>query len=166
MPITRANVLVGIGTFSLDGADVGSTAGGVEITKNLTYHEKRVDQFLDAIDMVPTDVSMTVRTTIAEATQENLQDVWSEKNAPVGVSPAKTLELGVDTVVHEHTLAFTGRSPVGVSALRTYSAFRAVPNGSSGHSIRKDDQVGLPVEFRILPDLTKAEGEEYGTIVE
>ena len=164
MAITKAAVLVGIGTFSVDGADVGSTRNGVNCTMQLDMYEKEVDQFLATLDLVPTKVGMTVDTEIAEATQENVRTAWNVKNAPAGASPAKTLKLGVNTVSAEHTLSFLGRAPTG--GLRTFAIFRAGVMGSSQMGIKKNDQVGLPSSFVCLPDLAKAEGDEFGTIIE
>ena len=61
MTVTRTNILVGIGTFSVDGTDVGSTQGGVSIEKAQEVFEKKIDQKLDALQLYPTDSKMTVK---------------------------------------------------------------------------------------------------------
>ncbi len=160
MAITVATVLVGIGTFSIDGTDVGATSNGVSATKQLDVFEKEVDQFLAVLALVVTKVGIKVKTQIAESSQSNFLIAWNEKNAPA----VNVLKLGVNTVSPEHTLSFQGRSPIG--GYRTFACFKAGVSGSSNYEIKKNAQAGLPVEFILLPDLTKAEGMEFGTITD
>jgi hypothetical protein len=162
--VVRGNILVGIGSFSIDSVPVGGTMDGVEVEKTTDYYDKEVDQVLDAVDSVPTKVTMIVRTTLAEATMAHLQKVWNEKLAVQEAGGIRTMFLGIGDVTQEHQIAFTGQGVNG--ATRTYTFFRARFNGSSAHSIKKDDKVLFPVEFRILPDCTKDLGKQYGTIVE
>ena len=162
---TVANVLHGISSLSIDGADVGFTSGGVEIEKSVDTFEKLVDQVLDALDIVPTQYMFHVNTEFAEATLTNLYFVWNETTAPV-VVPAvtRTLDLGYQQEIPEHALVFVGTDPEGNA--RTYTVYRAKSADASAHSLKKDEQIIIPVAFRCLPDFTKAEGAWYGKIVD
>jgi hypothetical protein len=156
MSVTEANILVGFGRLELDGVDVGATFGGVEISKTTDFHFKAVDQVLDEVGAVPTKCEMTIKTSLAEATLENF------KKASIVAGPPRKLPLGIDTKVIEHTLVFIGTAPTGFN--REYHVYRAIAFGASAHSLKKDDKVVIPVSFRILPDLSKTSGEEYGFI--
>lgn len=164
MAVTRANVLVGIGTFSVDGTDVGSTAGGVTIEKVQDVYEKKVDQKLDALALYPTSSKMTVKTNISEATLENLKTVWNESTTVTSSGTSRHLDGGIVTALTERALSFNGKSPEGFN--RTYAFHKAVVVGASQHAIKKDDMVVYPVEFRIVPDFTKTAGEEYYTVTD
>jgi len=161
---TRSNVLHGISLVRLDGADVGYTDGGVEVEKAVEIFEKMVDQELDAIDVVPTKYSMFVRTTMAEATLENLKIIWNEPEAIVTAGNTRTLYLGYQQTIPDHLLEFVGSSPEGYT--RTYTLYRAKQITSSAHTLQKEDKVVFPVEFRCLPDWDRDIGKRYGKIVD
>jgi len=164
MAVTRANVLVGMGTFSVDTTDVGSTHGGVTIEKTQDVYEKKIDQKLDAIALYPIGTKMSVKTNIGEATLENMKTVWSESTSVTSSGTSRHLDGGITTSLTERALSFNGKSPEGYN--RTYQFHKAVVVGASQHAIKKDDQVVFPVEFRCLPDFTKTTGEEYYTITD
>lgn len=162
MAVTRSNVLVGMGTFAISGTDVGSTLGGVTIEKAVEYFEKKVDQVLDTIALTPISNKMSVKTNIAEGTLENLKLVWNESTTIASTAQGRTLTGGITTATTERTLSFNGKSPEGFN--RTYTFHKVVAIGASAHAVKKDDVVQFPVEFRVLPDLTKSAGAEYFTI--
>ena len=164
MAVTRSNVLVGIGTFSIAETDVGSTLGGVTIEKSVDYFEKKVDQVLDAIALAPIANKMSVKTNIAEGTLENLKIVWNEASTISSTAGGRTLAGGLTTAVTERTITFNGKSPEGFN--RTYTFHKVVGVGASAHAVKKDDMVQFPVEFRVLPDLTKSAGAEYYTVLD
>ena len=162
---TAANVLHGISSFAVDGADIGFTSDGVEIEKSVDVFEKLVDQVLDALDIVPTQWMYHVKTQLAETTLANLQIVWNETNAPVVVpGVTRTLDLGYQQEIPEHEHVFIGTSPEGNN--RTYTVYRAKSAEASAHALKKGEQIVVPVSFRCLPDFTKAEAAWYGKIVD
>ena len=55
---------------------IGFTRDGVEVEYTPEFREVEVDQLLDAAAMRRSKQSVTVKTTLAEATLENLQTVW------------------------------------------------------------------------------------------
>ncbi len=78
MAVTCQNILVGIGSFFIDGVDLGGTMGGVTIEKTLDVYEKEVDQLLDACGLVPTKYTVNVTTSLEEGTLANLKIAWNE----------------------------------------------------------------------------------------
>lgn len=162
--INKANILVGISAVKVDGEDMGLTEGGVSIEFSPTYYEHKGDQTMDAVDLTRTDCSLRVTTQFAEATFDKIKLVWDLQTAIEEDAETRTIKLGQNPNTTEHTLEFIGKSPEGYS--RTYTLYRAVSFGASSHALTKGDKVVIPCEFRILPDLTKPSGEEYGMIVD
>jgi len=159
----RTNILVGPAEVFVDGVSVGWTEGGVEIEKSVDIFEKEVDQHFDALDIVATKWTLTVRTAFAEATLENLKIAWNETST-IQAGPPKRLGIGLQQEIPEHQLEFVGPGPNGTN--RRYRFWRAKLVGSSGHAYKKDDKVIFPVEFRILPDETRTEDERYGEVLD
>ena len=158
MSITRNNIIVGdVDWVKLNGTDIGATFDGVAVTKSREDFEHEVDQYLDAVDRTPTNYAQEVEFQMSEATLANLYRVWNEKTLPT----TNVLNLGMNTTINEFTLEFRGRAPGGLTT-RTYYFYRAVPVDESSHATKKDDRILYPVKFRIMPDITKAEGSEYG----
>lgn len=163
MAVTPGNILVGIGSFSVDGVDIGATFDGVSVEKTLEHFFHEVDQFLDAVDATPTNMQLQVSTNIVEATLDNIKLVWNERNVPVG----GVLTIGINPDKLEHIITFEGRKPgPGAIGSRQYEFFRAFSVDANEHAVKKDDKVMFPTTFRCLPDVSKAIGEEYGTITD
>lgn len=162
---TPANVLHGISTISLDGSDLGYTEAGVSMEKGIDMFEKEVDQELDALDIMPTKWTITVRTQLAEVTLNNLYLVWNETAGPTTVpGVTRTQLLGVQQTIPEHILVFVGTCPEGNA--RTYTLNRAKSIEASEHTLQKGDKIVFPVAFRCLLDFTLARDRGYGTIVD
>lgn len=159
------NILHGIAQAFLDGTDVGYTEGGVEVEKGMDTFDKLVDQELDACDIAVTQYTMVVRTSFAEAILENIKRAWNEASAIItttGPPLYRTLKLGIQQEIPEHTLKFVGYSPEKLN--REYNFRRAKQITTSAHTLQKGDKVVIPVEFRCLPDFTKPAAEQYGWV--
>jgi len=74
------------------------------------------------------------------------------------------LQIGLSTGIVEHTLEATGVAPDGRT--RVYRTYRAISVRAAEHAYLRTKETLLPVEFDILPDLTKAAGEELGTVTD
>lgn len=178
MAVTFTNILVGEAELSIDSTDVGATQDGVNISWEPDMVDIEIDQFGDAARVIQSRVKVMVKTTMAEATLRNLAITWGYKASGAsatepGVMAAaggtQTFNLGLTEVYpQERTITFVGNAP-GSTALvtktRTYTCHRAVQYTSSEHSLQRAENVKLPVEFRVLPDVTQT-GKEYGTIVD
>lgn len=162
-------------TVALDGDDawrsVGLTQDGIEVAYEPDFGSVDVDQLLDAAKMFKQGQSVSVNTTLAEATLENLMVVWGLQN-DVLVNESATADrldiaagaLGDEPV--ERSIAFVGpapRSAAGVRRERVYHVHRSLQVESSSHSLAKAANTAFPVSFRILPDPTYT-GAEYGVI--
>lgn len=66
---------------SADWRNVGYTTDGVEVTYSPDYGEVEVDQLLDTAKMFKQKMTVTVKTSLAEATLENLELVWAQSPA-------------------------------------------------------------------------------------
>jgi len=150
---------------------VGLTQDGIEVAYEPDFGTVDVDQMLDAAKMFKQGQSVSVNTTLAEATLENLMVVWGLQN-DVLVSEGATADrfdiaggaLGDEPV--ERSIAFVGpapRSATGVKRERVYHVHRSLQVESSSHSLAKAANTAFPVSFRILPDPTYT-GAEYGVI--
>jgi len=166
MPIDVTQVIVGAGTLEVDGVDVGATRDGVEMSRAIEFYDVQCDQVKATLKKAPTNQKRTVKTTLLEATLENLKLAWGGTLVTSAGPPAtKTLKMGLADGGEEHELVFVGPAP-GTYKTRTVTFYRAVNVSQSATKYVKDGEVRIEVEFEILPDLSKPAGEEWGTIVD
>lgn len=160
--------------------DVGLTQEGVEVQYSPDFGEVEVDQILDAAKLFRQRMTVSVATTFAEATLQNLLVVWSQtdntnyrdpgtSSATVTARDAAYLvpgELGQAPV--EKAVLFVGNAPsptTGAYNQRVYLASRAISVESSSASFRRNEATVFPVTFRLLPD-TRASYSAYGRVVD
>lgn len=154
---------------------VGYTSDGIELSYEPDFGTVEVDQLLDAAKMFKQGMTASVRTTLAEATLDNLVLAWGQKNSSLGVAPSPDAtggrELGIaagallDEPV-ERSVAFIGPAPKTATnkrAERVYLARRALNVESVAFSHSKTDATTIPVSLRLLPDPYYT-GKEYGVI--
>lgn len=161
---TAANVLIGVGLLTIDEVSVGYTSGGVSVTQKVDRIEKEVDQSFAPIGIHKVKESFEIKTNLAEATLANLKIVWEQSEAVNEASPSRTLSWGMNPDVVEHTMIFKGKSPEGHD--RTFTVLKAVVWEAGEVNHQKNGVTVIPVTFRILPDVTKAAGKEYGSIID
>ncbi len=160
-----------LGSTGVTFYDVGFTSQGVEIAYTPTYNEVEVDQLLDAARLFRAKMNVTVKTTMAEATLENLVYVWDLKdsylNADADYNELYLVPGELGDKPNERVLAFTGNAPVIAGAVkeRLYVATRAVSMSASSHGVKRDTATEFPVEFRLLPD-GGSSFSAYGKIVD
>lgn len=151
-----------------DWTDVGYTQDGLEVSTDPSYGEVEVDQVLDAVKIFKDGMSLSVSTTFAEATLENLLFAWAQPASTLSSSAtAKSVvisggELGEAPL--ERGLIAVGNGPekTGSNAYqeRTYHLYRVLSVEGSAHSLARADATVLPVTFRALPD----DNGDYGII--
>jgi hypothetical protein len=159
------NVLVGVGVIMVDDVSIGYTSGGVVLTAKADRVDKEVDQSYAPIGIMKVRETFGIKTELAEATLENLKLVWEQTatiETVVGPPATKTLKWGMNSSVVEHALTFKGKSPQGFD--RTFNVFKAVVFTVGDMKHEKAAMTLIPVEFRILPDVSKDSGEEYGSV--
>jgi hypothetical protein len=188
MAVTFANIIVGEGTLKVGSNaggspiyDVGGTQEGVMISWEPDMVDIEVDQFGDAARVIQSKVKVMVKTTLAESTFANLALAWgyggtttygdtAKGSTEAGVQSGGTsLNLGIHSALpEERKIQVVGPAPgasVTERKIRTYTCSRAISAGSVEIGYQRNDNVKLPVEFRILPDATQT-GKEYGTIAD
>lgn len=143
---------------------VGYTQEGVEVSYEPDYGDVEVDQLLDSARIFKQSMRVTVNTTLAQATLENLIIVWGQKDSTLNTgTETLTLDGGsLGDAPIERTLLFVGPGPRTASSSkeRIYHVSRAIQTESSSHALRRSEVTALPVSFRILPTATGS----YGTV--
>jgi len=149
-------------------APVGFTMEGVELSYEPDYGEVEVDQMLDSARLFKQGMRVTVNTTLAEATLENLLIVWGQSGAPVG-GTVNISAGNLGDAPQERALLFVGPGPVtdaNAAQERVYRIYRAIQTESSSFALRRAEATGLPASFRCLPNASASGGAAYGTITD
>ncbi len=188
--VTTANIVVGeaevrVGTSntSMTNSDfdsltsVGGTQGGVEISWEPDMVDIEVDQYGDAAKVIQSKVKVMVKTTLAEATLNNLAVAWSYDNANDGAdvlvnndgANTKTFMFGVQNVYpYEKAIQIVGNAPgsdAATTKTRKFNTKRAISMESSSVSMKRAEATVFAVSFRILP-VSADVGYEYGKIID
>lgn len=158
------NVIIGVGLLKVDNVSVGYTSGGVVLSASSDRMDKEVDQSYAPVGIHKVKETYQIKTSLAEATLANLKLVWEQTEAVVDGTGIRTLSWGMNPNVVEHSLTFEGVSPEGKA--RTYNVYKAVVWEVGDIEHKKDALTTIPVTFRILPDVSKPAGKEYGSIVD
>jgi hypothetical protein len=148
--------------------NVGYTSDGMEVSNDPSYTDVEVDQLLDAAKIFKDSMGMSVNTTLAEATLENLLVAWGQaENTISSAAQSKTLDLAGGALGEapvERGLIAVGNATekAGSNAYgeRTYKVHRVLSVESSAHSLARADATNLPVSFRCLP----ASSGSYGYV--
>lgn len=163
-----ATAPTGTSTTTTGWTAVGFTNNGVEVNYAPDYGDVAVDQLLDAARIFKQGMKVTVTTTFAEATLENLMVVWGMAQTPDANRQVSILAGSLGDAPTERSLLFVGPAPAaasgGTAQERLYWISRAVQTEASSMMLRKSEMTGLPASFRCLPDTTISGGAAYGTI--
>lgn len=160
----------------------GFTTEGIEVEYTPEFTDVEVDQLLDAAQIYKTRQSFSVRTTLAEATLENLQIVWAMPKEALVKYSTHTTGFDGETLVEgdqllgigggslgeypvERSLAFIGNAPrrPGYKTERIYHIRRVLQTEASSHGLRRGESTVFPVSFRCMPDPNHV-GNDYGLI--
>jgi hypothetical protein len=153
---------------SADWRHQGFTSEGIEVSYEPEYGEVEVDQLLDAAKLFKQSMTVSVNTTLVEATLENLLVAWGQQGDSLSGDTLSISagELGDEPV--ERALAFVGpgpRSGTGEKRERVYHVRRALSVESSSFALRRNEATVFPVSFRLLPD-PNFTGAEYGVVID
>jgi hypothetical protein len=151
-----------------DWRDVGYTQDGLEVSTDPSYTDVEVDQLLDAAKIFKDGMGLSISTSFAEATLENLLVAWGQAESTLTSSAnEKTLEIDGGSLGEaplERGLIAVGNGPEksGTNAYseRTYHAYRVLSVESSAHSLARSEATIIPVTFRALP----ADNGKYGIV--
>ena len=159
-----------------DFRNVGYTTNGLEIMFQPDFGEVKVDQVLDVAKLYKQGMMVSLKTTFAEATLENLLFALAGKDGDLGniSSPAwgatnLALNLSAGDIgecpVERGLVAVgpgTGDCAAGSSKERIYVAYRALSIENVTVSAKRDAATEFEVSFRLLPNDTAS----YGKIVD
>lgn len=180
--VGEAMVKIGASNTSMTNSDfdnltsVGGTQGGVEISWEPDMVDIEVDQYGDAAKVIQSKVKVMVKTTLAEATLNNLALAWSYDSAGSNDVVAnndgantKTFLFGVQNVYpYEKAIQILGNAPgsdAGTTKTRKFNTKRAISMESSTISMKRAEATVFAVSFRILP-VSADVGYEYGKIID
>jgi len=188
--VTTANIVVGEAEVKIGTANtamtksdfdnltsVGGTQGGVEITWEPDMVDIAVDQYGDAAKVIQSKVKVMVKTTLAEATLNNLALAWSYDSSTGGSDVlvnndggnTKTFLFGVQNVYpFEKAIQIVGNAPgsdAATTKTRKFNTKRAISMESSTISMKRAEATVFAVSFRILP-VSADVGYEYGKIID
>lgn len=168
----NATSIVAMDAFS----DIGATQNGVEISWEPDMVDIEIDQFGDAARVIQSKVKVMVKTTLAEATLNNLALAWNYDS--VGTTDVvvnndgantKSFLFGAQTVFpYEKSLVITGTAPnsaAGGVKTRKFYTKRAISMEASNISMKRAEASVFAVGFRILPKVEDT-GYEYGKIID
>lgn len=162
-----ANIAAGI-------ENVGYTSNGIEITFQPDFGEVQVDQILDVAKLYKQGMQVTLATSFAEATLENLlfsiagqgDDLSGSKTTSAG----RTLNLASGDIgecpVERALIAVgpgTGDCEDSSSVERVYVAYRALSIENVTVSAKRDTATMFDVTFRLLPEDNSG---SYGKIID
>jgi hypothetical protein len=163
-------------TTALDGAatdwrHAGFTTEGLEVSYEPDYGDVEVDQLLDSAKLFKQSMRVTINTTLAEASLQNLLVAWGQGSTTLTTSgTTDTLGIAAGALGDEPTersLVAVGPGPRAAAdnakRERVYHARRVLSVEASAHSVRRNEATVFPVAFRLLPDPNFA-GQEYGII--
>mgnify|MGYP006921283647 CR=1 FL=1 len=154
--------------------NVGYTSNGIEITFQPDFGEVQVDQILDVAKLYKQGMQVTLATSFAEATLENLlfsiagqsDDLSGTKSSSAG----RTLNLASGDIgecpVERALIAVgpgTGDCADSSSVERVYVAYRALSIENVTVSAKRDTATMFDVTFRLLPEDNSG---SYGKIID
>jgi hypothetical protein len=132
--------------------DLGGTSGGLTLTINQTYTPLTVDQLVDNVGGRLTAREITLATSLAEATLQNLAVALNGGTIAAGTPgtvPA-TYTPKTDSSATQPTsvaLLFDGWAPGVPPSIRRVIVRKVLQTGSIGVGYQKDGQTLFPVTF-------------------
>lgn len=136
-----------------------------------------VDQYGDAAKVIQSKVKVMLKTTMAEATLNNLAVAWSYDSATGGAdiianndgANTHTFMFGVQNVYpFEKAVQIEGNAPgstASVTKSRKFRTKRAISMESSTISMKRAEATVFAVSFRVLP-VSSDVNYEYGKIID
>ena len=154
--------------------NVGYTSNGIEISFQPNFGEVQVDQILDVAKLYKQGMQVTLATSFAEATLENLlfsiAGNSSNLSGTKSTSAGKTLNLESGEIgecpVERALIAVgpgTGDCVDSSMVERVYVAYRALSIENVTVSAKRDTATMFDVTFRLLPEDTSG---SYGKIID
>lgn len=151
----------GVGTLVTNWRHVGYTTEGLEVSYEPDYAGVQVDQLLDDAKVYKQGMTVSLRTSFAEATLDNLLIAWGQLATSVSSVGPFERELDIQAgslgaAPVERSLIAIGNSPEHAAdnnyGERVYHAYRVLSVETVAVSMSRNDPTVVPVSFRALPD--------------
>lgn len=149
--------------------EVGYTQDGLEVATDPSFGEVEVDQLLDSARIFKDGMSLSISTTFAEATLENLLIAWGQSATSVSSVGVDESELAIEGGVLgeaplERGLIAVGNAPEQAGGNkygeRVYQAYRVLSVEATSLNNSRSEAATIPVTFRALP----ADNGRYGSV--
>jgi hypothetical protein len=179
-PVSTASYVDTVVAASSTWTDIGYTNNGLEIQFQPEFGEVRVDQILDVAKMFKSGMQVTLNTSMAEATLENLLLAIAGNEDDLNTAGTDTTWGDDASAVLSLNGGSLGQCPVerGLIAVgpstgdcitaansgaeRVYLAYRVLSIDSVTLSAKRDEASTFDVSFRLLPN----DSGVYGQIVD
>ncbi len=157
-----------------DFVNVGYTSDGLEVAFEPDFGEVSVDQVLDVAKLYKQGMKVSMKTSFAEATLENLlislAYAGAELSGTKSSSTGQALNLSAGDIgecpVERGIIAVgpgTGDCSVSDKVERVYIAYRALSIESVNVQAKRDEATKFEVNFRLLPEDSTG---SYGKIID
>lgn len=168
MSAADGSTSTGVGTLVTNWNEVGYTQDGLEIATDPSYAEIEVDQLLDSAKIFKDGMSLTISTTFAEATLENLLIAWGQAADTVSSVGAGEKELSIEggnlgeAPLERGLVAIGNATEIGNNKYgeRVYQAYRVLSVEATTLTNSRAEAATIPVSFRALP----ADNGKYGSV--
>ena len=161
-------------TNDADYTNVGYTSNGLELQFQPDFGEVQVDQILDVAKLYKQGMQVSLATSFAEATLENLLLALAYKDSKLtgtkSTSGGRVLDLSAGDIgecpVERGLVAVgpgTGDCVDSTTIERVYTAYRALSIENVTVSAKRDEASMFAVNFRLLPEDVSG---SYGKIVD
>lgn len=161
-------------SYDADFTNVGYTSDGLEVAFEPDFGEVSVDQVLDVAKLFKKGMKVSMKTSFAEATLENLlvslAYAGDELSGDKATSGGQILNLSAGDIgecpVERGIIAVgpgTGDCAVSDKVERVYVAYRALSIENVQVSAKRDEATKFEVNFRLLPEDTTG---SYGKIID
>lgn len=149
--------------------ELGYTQDGLEIATDPSWGEVEVDQLLDSAKIFKDGMSLSISTTMAEATLENLLIAWGQAANSISSVGTGETELAIEggslgEAPLERGLVAIGNAVENVGANtygeRVYQAYRVLSVEATSFTNSRAEAATIPVTFRALP----ADNGRYGSV--
>lgn len=146
---SEKNIIVGAARLYMDGEYLGYTQGGVTVTKTNDWLDVPADQAGGKLKKVRTLETMTLKTTLLEATRAIMAKCLNEPSGNT-VAGSMTILGDVNLTTSEHTFKTIGPAPNG--QWRIMEFFRGVIIGDIEYTAARDAVSSIPFEVELLKD--------------
>lgn len=159
--VNRDQILMGAGTVSVDGVELGAYMNGLKLTLAETHQFIQSEVAPGEFDGEVMSREVTFETELEESTLENMAVAWNINTSSVASgTSSKVLDLTPDNAPAFKSVVFQGPSATNKSLVRTVTISKCTKIGSSASTYKRGEKTTIPVQIKALIDAAGS----YGTI--